>query len=277
LWKVSFSLLHKMDNRPIGIFDSGIGGLTLATAILSAMPNERLVYFGDTAHLPYGDKSQASIKEYSLRIADFLRRKNCKAILIACNTASSVAFSAVSKSMSGLPLYNVIDPVVNWAAQKYTGKKIGVIGTKGTIGTHVYQQRLQSIDSSLSVVEKATTLLATVIEEGFHNNKISGAVIQAYLEDTQFVNLQALIPACTHYPLIAEKINTFFNGNVDVIDAPKIVAEHIKADLQLNQILASEPTKQNHSFYVSDRTTAFEKATEIFFGKEIHLEEHRFT
>jgi glutamate racemase len=263
-----------MDNRPIGIFDSGIGGLTLATAILNALPNERLIYFGDTAHLPYGDKSAESISEYSFRIAAFLNNQGCKAVLIACNTASSIAFEAVSAKYD-FPIYNVIDPVTNFVSNRYTGKKVGVIGTKGTIGSKIYEQRLLAADPTMTVVEKATSLLASMIEEGFHNDSISKAVIQAYLEDTQFVNLDAIIPACTHYPLISEQIHSFFEGAVDVVDAPRIVAEFIKSDLGQRNLLATE-SDLTHKFFVSDRTEAFEKATRIFFGEELHLEEHRF-
>ena len=264
-----------MDNRPIGIFDSGIGGLTLATAIIRVLPNERLVYFGDTAHLPYGDKSVESIKDYSFRIAQFLKDQGCKAMLIACNTASSIAFESVSIRYD-IPIYNVIDPVTDWVTKFYAGKKVGVIGTKGTIGTKVYEHRLLASDPSMIVVEKATTLLASMIEEGFHNDTISEAVIQAYLEDTQFVNLDAIIPACTHYPLISDQIHTFFEGKVDVVDAPKIVADFIKTDLE-NKALLATSSDSNHKFFVSDKTIAFEKATKIFFGEELHLEEHRFS
>lgn len=263
-----------MDNRPIGIFDSGIGGLTLATAIMQVLPNERLVYFGDTAHLPYGDKSVESIKDYSLRISEFLKERDCKAMLIACNTASSIAFQSVSQQY-GFPVYNVVDPVTDYVAKEYIGKKVGVIGTKGTIGTNVYKNRLIASDPSMIVVEKATTLLATMIEEGFHDDSISKAVIQAYLEDTQFVDLDAIIPACTHYPLISHQIHSFFKGDVEVVDAPGIVAQHISCDLKQKGLLSSG-SADNHKFFVSDKTEAFEKATKIFFGEELNLEEHRF-
>ncbi len=268
------SFFVAVDNRPIGIFDSGIGGLTLATAIINALPDERLVYFGDTAHLPYGDKSAESIKEYSLRIAEFLKEEGCKALLIACNTASSIAFQSVSDRFD-FPIYNVIDPVIERVATDFSHKKVGVIGTKGTIGTKVYQQRLLSLAPSMKVVEKATTLLATMIEEGFHNDSISKAVIQAYLEDTQFNDLDALIPACTHYPLISDQISTFFSGEVYVIDAPRIVADFIRLDLHRQDLLAVQP-QCTHKFFVSDKTEAFENATKIFFGETLHLEEHRF-
>ena len=263
-----------MDNRPIGIFDSGIGGLTLASAINLELPNEQLIYFGDTAHLPYGDKSKESVVSYSTRITEFLADKGCKAMLIACNTASSVASSTLENSVD-FPVYNVIDPVIQNVVSRFKGEKVGVIGTKGTIGTKMYGNKLNSEDPSMHVVEKATTLLATMIEEGFHDDSISKAVIQAYLEDTQFVDLKALIPACTHYPLIADQISNFFKGEVEVIDAPSIVARSIKKDLELKSLLAGEQ-EPNHQFFVSDHTKAFEQATRIFFGEALHLQEHRF-
>ena len=263
-----------MDNRPIGIFDSGIGGLTLASAINRELPNEQLIYFGDTAHLPYGDKSKESVVKYSTRIAEFLANKDCKAMLIACNTASSVAASAVKNTVD-FPVYNVIDPVIQNVVSRFEGEKVGVIGTKGTIGTKIYGNKLNGKDPSMHVVEKATTLLATMIEEGFHDDTISEAVIQAYLEDTQFVDLKALIPACTHYPLITDQISSFFKGQVEVVDAPSIVARSIKADLDARGLLADEQ-EINHQFFVSDHTKAFEQATRIFFGEALHLEEHRF-
>lgn len=263
-----------MDNRPIGIFDSGIGGLTLASAIERLMPNEQIIYFGDTAHLPYGDKSEESIITYSTRIASFLSEKGCKAMLIACNTASSVSSAAVKGSVT-FPVYNVIDPVISAVIEKFQGKKVGVIGTKGTIGSKIYGTKLNSSDPTMHVVEKATTLLATMIEEGFHNDSISEAVIQAYLEDTQFIDLQAIVPACTHYPLISDQINKFFKGSVEVVDAPTIVAESIRNDLDSRALLSNERSGR-HLFFVSDHTEAFERSTKIFFGEELELEEHRF-
>lgn len=264
-----------MDNRPIGVFDSGIGGLTLATAILSEMPNERIVYFGDTAHLPYGDKSPESIKTYTERIGAFLIEQNCKAILIACNTASAIGFQALEELAGSKTLsFNVVDPVVAHLAGR-NDRKIGVIGTKGTIGSHVYRDRIKAQLPKVEVVEKATSLLASMIEEGFHDNTISQAVIQAYLEDSQFHDLDCLVPACTHYPIIKDEIEAFFENQVEVLDAPGIVARHIKKVLVSKSLLADSRIG-DHQFFVSDLTIGFERATRIFFGQELNLKEHRF-
>ncbi len=130
-----------MSKNPIGIFDSGIGGLTIAHAIKNKLPNESLIYFGDTKHLPYGEKSEQAIKDYSLKIAEFLKNNNCKAIIIACNSASSVAYYHIKKNINSVPIYNVIDPIVSFISKKYFNKKIGVIGTKATIQSGIYKKK----------------------------------------------------------------------------------------------------------------------------------------
>ena len=132
-----------MSSNPIGIFDSGIGGLTIAHALKDRLPNESIIYYGDTKHLPYGEKSDDAIKHYSLRIAKFLEEKNCKIIIIACNSASAVAFNYIVQNIKSIPIFNVIDPVINSLSKKYEGKKIGVIGTKATIKSKIYQEKIK--------------------------------------------------------------------------------------------------------------------------------------
>ncbi|MEY3399295.1 MAG: glutamate racemase, partial [Bacteroidota bacterium] len=170
----------KQEDRPIGIFDSGIGGLTVAAAIRKALPGESLIYFGDTAHLPYGDKSAESIRHYAARITDFLIKKKCKAIVIACNTASAHAFKTV-RDVAGpdIPVVNVIDPVSEYISTRYTDGKVGVIGTKGTIESRIYVKRIEKLNKKLKVMSCATPLLAPMIEEGFFNNTISRTVIHS--------------------------------------------------------------------------------------------------
>ncbi len=264
-----------MDNRPIGIFDSGIGGLTIASEIHRVLPNESILYFGDTAHLPYGDKSPETIVGYSVAITDFLLQHNCKAILIACNSASSTAFNEVINMVpDGMPVFNVIDPLVDHITKRYHAEKIGVIGTKATIGSHVYLNRTRIADPSVIVVEKSTALLAAMIEEGFHDNDISQAVIQAYLEDSRFEGIKALVPACTHYPLIAEEIAHYFKNEVDVVDAPGIIAKQVKTDLTAAGLLSTSDGAELH-FMVSDLTPSFQKSAAIFFGEKVRLDEQR--
>lgn len=261
---------------PIGIFDSGIGGLTVANAIQKVMPGESLIYFGDTAHLPYGDKSPDSIKYYGIRIAQFLLEKNCKMIVIACNTASALAYEAVKDFVNGrVPVINVIDPVVDCIVNNKNAKKVGVIGTKGTIKSDIYPKRIKSKNKSIEVSSLATPLLAPMIEEGFFNNRISRSIIGSYLSSRKLAKIDSLILACTHYPLIRAEVEEFYKKKIEIIDTAGVVAEKVKAVLKEKNIL-SKNKKAKHHFYVSDFTKSFEESTRYFFKNKIHLEKVDF-
>ena len=269
-------------NNPIGIFDSGIGGLTVAQAIRQVMPNESMIYFGDTAHLPYGDKSPESIINYSKNIADFLLQKKCKIIVIACNTASAHAYEEV-KGRGEVEVIDVINPVVAYVAKNYSGKKVGIIGTKGTIQSNVYENKLKQLNSSVRTISLATGLLASMIEEGFTNNGVSKAVIKEYLSTSKFKNIDAIVLGCTHYPLIKDEIDDFFENSVEVIDSAGIVAQYVKKRmLELNLISTQENSDfspldeaelmKKETFYVSDFTPYFEKVANRFFKQKIQLQ-----
>ena len=258
-------------DNPIGIFDSGIGGLTVAKAIRSLLPRETLLYFGDTKHLPYGEKSAHAIQEFSKNIALFFKQKNCKMIVIACNTASSVAYETIKKECPKIEIVNVIDPIVKRITTGNDTNTIGVIGTKRTINSDVYPQKIKSINQNISVKSLATPLLAAMIEEGFFNDKISQAIIHNYLKNPALEGIDKLILACTHYPLIDEVIRDFYPQEIDIIDSASQVALHIKDILRDKQLLANQ--SQKHRFYVSDYTLSFEKSAKFFFGEDIHLEE----
>jgi glutamate racemase len=259
-------------NQPIGIFDSGIGGLTVANAVSGLLPEEEIIYFGDTAHLPYGDKSAESIQHYSLRITDFLLEKNCKLILIACNTASAAAFETVEKYLNGnVPLVNVIDPVVEAVAADLSIRKIGIIGTKGTIKSGVYEQKLKALRPDLETVVLVIALLASMIEAGFYNNSVSQAVINSYLAYPDFSDIQGMIMACTHYPLIEKEVASYFNQRIKIFNSNNLVANRVKKTLEQLDLL-NDARQNPHHFYVSDFTESFEQTTKIFFQGEIHLE-----
>ncbi len=258
--------------QPIGIFDSGIGGLTVANAIHTLLPNEKLIYFGDTAHMPYGDKSPEAIKYYSLKIGQFLLEQNCKAIVIACNTASSLGFDDLNSMIKGkIPLINVIDPTVDFIISHKKLKNIGVIGTKATIKSNVYARKIKEKKSDLNVESLATPLLAPMIEEGFFNNNISKTIINSYLSKTKLKKVDALVLACTHYPLIKKEISEFYERDITILDSGEIVAEYVKKELSKKKLLATKKGGEHH-FYVSDFTPSFEKSTKLFFKEKIHLE-----
>jgi glutamate racemase len=261
-------------DKPIGIFDSGVGGLTVAKAIAEALPNERIIYFGDTAHLPYGDKSKESVKLYSQRITAFLVAKGCKAIVIACNTASAHAYSDLKKFYPKLPIINVVNPTVNYCSEKYDSGKIGVIATKGTIKSRIYPRKIVKKNPNLEVPQAAAPLLVPMIEEGFFNNNISQTIINSYLSTKNFADIQALILGCTHYPLIKEEVKNYFKGSVDVIDSATVVAEFTKRLLKKEGI-ASKKRSGKNQFLISDYTESFEETSKLFFGEKIDLREER--
>lgn len=262
-----------MDPRPIGVFDSGIGGLTVAHAISVMLPNEQLIYFGDTAHMPYGDKSAELIQKYSIRITDFLlREKNCKAIVIACNTASAAAYEALRDKFLGvIPVINVIDPMIEAVLENDSIRNVGIIATKTTIGSGVYQEKFSRRKPNLKYSAMATPLLASMIEEGFYGNNISTAVLEKYLSDPKLEGIDALVLACTHYPLIKKEIENFYNGGIVVFDSAEVVAAKLKLILEKEKLVANKRSGEN-VFYVSDYTESFEKTTRIFFQQKIKLE-----
>lgn len=260
------------NTQPIGIFDSGIGGLTVARAIQKLLPAESLLYFGDTEHMPYGDRSAEHIRQYSECIADFLVKKGAKILVIACNSASSVAYQMLKEKYAGtLDVVGVISPVVDYVVS-HEFKKVGIIGTKATIGSKNHEMLLKDRKSTIKVASLATPLLAPMIEEGFFNNKISQTIINSYLSNWRFKGIQALVLACTHYPLIKKEILTYYHKKVEVIDTTEIVANAVKASLEAGGLLA-KAKKQDDRFYVSEFTESFEKTTRIFYGKQVHIEE----
>ena len=258
-------------NHPIGIFDSGVGGLTVANAIRYILPAEDLIYFGDTAHLPYGDKSAESIIYYSKNIADFLLKKDIKVLLIACNSASASAYEEIVDYVgNSAKVINVIDPVIDYVSQT-NYKNIGVIGTKRTIESNTYTEKLKLINQDIIVKSLATPLFVPMIEEGFIFDDISNAIIRSYLSKEDISNIEGLILGCTHYPIIKNQISKFYNFEVEIIDSSRIVANFVKNFLNENNLL-NDQKKGNYEFLVSDFTTTFERIAEMFFEQKIQLE-----
>lgn len=259
---------------PIGIFDSGIGGMTVASAVTRLLPKENTIYFGDTAHLPYGDKSTAAIQAYSIKICNMLLQQNCKLILIACNSASAAAFELVREYVgSKAKVLNVIDPVVDYIKEHYDGKTIGLIGTKQTVLSNVYKKKVDALEKNIQLKSLATPLLAPMIEEGFFDNNISESIISSYLSDKSLAGIEALILGCTHYPLIKNQIGKYYNGKVEILDTSEIVANSLRALLE-QHYLVNEKGEGKRQFYVSDYTLSFEQSTNIFFGKQIQLDHY---
>jgi glutamate racemase len=269
---VLFLYLYLMKKSPIGIFDSGIGGLTIAHALKRKLPNENIIYFGDTEHLPYGEKSKIAIQNFSKKITQFLLEKKCKAIIIACNSASSVAYECVKDMARNTPVFNVIHPVVDKVVMQCSEYNIGVIGTKATIQSNIYEIEIKALCSSAKVSSLATPLLAPMIEEGFINEDISHTIIVNYLSNKKLAHIDHLILACTHYPLIHQEIKNYYKETVNVIDSAKIVVEYIAKQLK-NDNLLNDSNQTEHHFYVSNYTESFEKSAQFFFQEDLKLKE----
>lgn len=244
----------------------------MAGAIKQLMPNEKIVYFGDTAHLPYGDKSAETVQFYSRRISEFLLESNCKIILIACNTASAVAYHTIQEYVNGKAMvFNVIDPVVKEVGELPNASKIGVIGTKGTINSGTYERKILENGAGKEVLSLATPLFVPMIEEGFIFDDISNAIIRSYLSNEKLKGIDTIILGCTHYPIIRNQIARFYDFSVNVIDSARIVAREIRDSLRGDNLLNPDHDAPANEFHVSDYTEYFEKISRMFFEEEIKL------
>lgn len=268
--KLKFSQLTPQ--QPIGIFDSGVGGLTVAKEIKRMLPHEDFIYFGDTKNLPYGEKSQEAIIGYATKITQFLLDKNCKAIVIACNSATANALKDVLQLVNNrVPVIDVINPVAEKVSYEIHNN-VGVIATKATVNSGLYKKSIRKHNKFIKVDELATPLLVPAIEEGFKNHPITHAIIYNYLSNSKLKNIETLILGCTHYPLLIGEIKQYYGNRVRVIDSPTIVANELKHILEKNQLLNENNPNPDYHFYVSDLTKNFEKISKKIFGKSIKLE-----
>ena len=264
-------------NLPIGIFDSGIGGLTVAKALVERLPRESLYYVGDTAHMPYGDKSVDSLKEYAAGISQRFVDAGCKAVVVACNSASSNALETVKAAMGPhVPVIDVVQPVVNWVAQHHPGKQVALVGTRATVDSGIYQAKLAEANVATKV--RATPLLASAIEEGFHNGTISEAVVNAYFADQWTAGTEALILACTHYPLAMDQIMEVLNEPLKVVDGPAIVADAVEDALAHRGLVAPEDAPLGRRrFEVTDWTESFAQGAKHIMQSDLNLQEVGWT
>ncbi len=260
-------------SQPIGIFDSGIGGLTVAQAIVKQLPKENIIYFGDTAHLPYGDKSASTIQAYSVKIAQMLLQQKCKLILIACNSASTAAYELIQEYVASKAIVmEVVDPLIHYLRNTHANKRLGLIGTRQTVNSNVYKKKIDKLNCGIELKSLATNLLASAIEE-FGNKKVMDGLLEEYLSHPTLNNLDALILACTHYPVVKDKIAKYFNHKIQIIDPSDIVAQAVKKRLEQDNLLNTTGIGTKH-FYVSDYTESFAAGTKIFFDEKINLEHY---
>ena len=254
------------DARPIGVFDSGLGGLTAVRELFRALPSEPVVYFGDTARLPYGSKSRETVTRFSLEIASFLVRQNVKCLLVACNTASSYALEILSQRLE-IPVIGVIEPAVRAAVARSPHGRIGVIGTLGTIGSGAYARGLETLAPGVSVISRACPLFVPLIEEGWIDHPVTRTVAEEYFLELRNGDLESLILGCTHYPLIAPLIHELMGPGVSLVDSGSEAARATAVLLrERGQTAAGSP---QHRFYVSDEPRNFTRIAQSFLGREL--------
>jgi len=257
--------------NPIGFFDSGIGGLTVVKSVTSLMPNENIVYFGDTARVPYGSKSNDTVVEYSIQAANFLLRKNIKLLIVACNTASSVALTELRKFLT-VPVIGMIEPGSRMALSESKNKQIGVIGTRATINNKAYAHELKKLNPKVKVYEQACPLFVPLAEEGWLDHKATELIAKTYLAKMKEHKIDSLILGCTHYPILKDIIQKVVGKGVKLIDSGTPAARLVEDYLNGRGLRNHSVHHGQSEFYVSDVPTKFREIAETFLGKKItHL------
>jgi glutamate racemase len=254
--------------KPIGVFDSGIGGLTVVKRIASTLPEENIVYFGDTARVPYGSKSNSTVIEYSIQDAKFLINKNVKAIVVACNTASSIALKDLTGSFQ-VPVIGMIEPGAQMAVKETREGKIGVIGTRATITNRAYSKEIKKINPSVEVHERACPLFVPLAEEGWINHKAVYEIAEEYLKELRNLKIDTLVLGCTHYPILSEVIQKVIGEDVTLIDSGIASAEAVKNELIRSDLQTNSFALGHQDFYVSDIPVKFKEVAELFLGREV--------
>jgi len=254
--------------RPVGVFDSGVGGLTVVSELFRVLPREDIVYFGDTAHLPYGSKSKEAVVRFSLDIANFLKKEKVKIIVVACSTASSLALSSLRENME-LPVIGVIEPGAQAAIDTTRNFRIGVIGTEGTINSRAFEDALKRIDKKVKVFSQACPLFVPLVEEGWLDEPETLQIAKKYLSPLRDKGIDTLILGCTHYPLLKGLLSRIMEKKVSLIDTAEATAKVVERTLSEENLLTNANRKAVYKFFVSDDPEKFLQLGRRFLGKNI--------
>ena len=255
------------DSRPIGVFDSGIGGLTSVRVLFRILPHESVLYFGDTARVPYGSKSQDTVTRFSFEIARFLVRQDIKCLLVACNTASSYALGALQQQLE-IPVVGVIEPAAQAAVKASPRGMIGVIGTLGTIGSAAYPHAIEQLTPGAHVISQACPMFVPLVEEGMLDHPATRLIAEEYLKELRSSSVESLILGCTHYPLLAPMIHELMGPAVTLIDSGAEAAHALARLLEKRGQLAMH-AKPQHQFFLSDEPRHFRRVGQTFLGGEL--------
>ena len=252
--------MESRKTAPVGVFDSGVGGLTVAREISRQLPKENIVYFGDTARVPYGSKSQNTIIRFSEQIIRFLKTKQVKAIVIACNTASALALDAVRDEFD-IPIMGVVIPGARAAVEATKNRHVGVVGTDATVQSGMYTKVIREMAPDITVIEKACPLFVPLVEEGFKEHVVTQEIIEYYLESMKHTDIDAMILGCTHYPLIRSKIREYMGDRIQIVNPAYETAMDLKKMLEERGMANDGRTEQHsrYSFYVSDAAEKFRR------------------
>jgi len=259
-------LLTSYNSRAVGIFDSGIGGLTVMKAIIEELPDENIIYLGDTARVPYGTRSSETVKRYSFENTEFLISRDIKVLVVACNTSSAVSLEILRQRFP-IPIIGVVEPGAKAAIRETKTKKIGVIGTEATIKSNSYVKAIHSIDSSVQVIGKACPLFVPLVEEGWHDGDVVYLVAEKYLSDFKNSGVDVLILGCTHYPVLKDVIQDIVP--VTLIDSAIETARELKRVLKENNLLNNSNSNPRREFFVTDYPEKFVEVGERFLGQPI--------
>lgn len=261
-----------MNARPIGIFDSGVGGLTVLKEIFRVLPQESTIYLGDTARVPYGIRSPETVARYSFENTEFLVSKGIKLLVIACNTASAVSLEAIKERVS-IPVIGVIEPGAKAAAAATKNRKIGIIGTEATINSGAYTKKIKAFDSNIAVSGFACPLFVPLVEEGITDDDIASLVAERYLKDVKAIGVDTLVLGCTHYPLLKPVISRVMGRDITLIDSAIETVEKVKELLKEHDMANDITSGAARFFYVTDAADRFARVGERFLGQEIrHLD-----
>lgn len=274
------SMPHK--DAPIGVFDSGVGGLTVVREIMRQIPNEKIVYFGDTARVPYGSKSKDTVTRFSRQILRFLQTHQVKTIVVACNTASAYALEELEKD-TDIPIIGVVKPGAKVAAEVTRNGKIGVIATEATIGSQIYTQYIKQLNKNVTIYGKACPLFVPLVEEGLWQDPVTDEIAKRYLSELIDIDIDTLILGCTHYPLIRSTLGRIIGENVTLVNPAYETARELKEMLGNKGILNEEPPAlggNQYRFYVSDGAEKFKHFANsiikygILSAKTINIEQY---
>ena len=256
------------DSRPIGIFDSGVGGLTVVGKMQEILPNEHLVYFGDTARVPYGTKSKETVTKFSVENVEFLMEHNVKLVIVACNTVSSLSMEFLKRCFK-VPIIGVIEPGARGAVSATRNNRIGVIGTHATVSSGAYEKAIRKINTRYLVFTQACPLFVPLVEEGWADKGVTRTVAQIYLKPIKARSIDTLILGCTHYPILKSVLKKVIGNDIILIDSAREVAKEAREILDAGGLLNGAASKGKHKFFVSDEPSRFIKIGERFLNRRI--------